>query len=176
MTEIKKAVDNIFPSGDSKVDADVAIDDMLDNLEIDRSVVDQKDVMDAYGKAYNMLVKERGLMSTKVPGGMTPKSSPIATETDNLKAMGAPKLAERFELKQKYPGISEDLITKIVEDTNPQRKAEVLASIDEAFRMMEKGKGADEIVSIMKNTTRTKQATGGRVRAASGGLADILKV
>ena len=176
MTEIKKAVDNIFPSGDSKIDADEAVDNMLDDLEIDRSLVDQKDVMDAYGKAYTMLAKKKGLMSTKVSGGMKPESSPIATETDNLKAMGAPKLAERFELKQKYPGISEDLITKIVEDTNPQRKAEVLASIDEAFRMMEKGKGADEIVSIMKNTTRTKQATGGRVRAASGGLADILKV
>jgi len=176
ITEIKKAVDNIFPSGDSKIDADEAVDNMLDDLEIDRSLVDQKDVMDAYGKAYTMLAKKKGLMSTKVSGGMKPESSPIATETDNLKAMGAPKLAERFELKQKYPGISEDLITKIVEDTNPQRKAEVLASIDEAFRMMEKGKGADEIVSIMKNTTRTKQATGGRVRAASGGLADILKV
>ena len=176
MTEIKKAVDNIISSGDSKVDADVAIDDMLDDLEIDRSVVDQKDVMDAYGKAYNMLVKEKGLMSTKVPGGMTPKSSPIATETDNLKAMGAPKLAERFELKQKYPGISDDLVDKILIDDNPQRKAEVLASIDEAFKMMEKGKDPDEIVNIMKNTPRTKNATGGRVLAASGGLADILKV
>jgi len=176
MTEIKKAVDNIFPSGDSKIDADEAVDNMLDDLEIDRSLVDQKDVMDAYGKAYTMLAKKKGLMSTKVPGGMKPESSPIATETDNLRAMGAPKLAERFELKQKYPGITDDLLDKILADDNPQRKAEVLASIDEAFRMMEKGKDPDEIVSIMKNTTRTKQATGGRVRAASGGLADILKV
>lgn len=177
MTEIKKAVDNIFSSGDSKYDADVAVDNMLDDLEIDRSLVDQKDVMDAYGKAYNMLAKERGLMSTKVPGGMKPESSPIATETDKLRAMGAPKLAERFELKLKYPGIAEDLITKIVEDTNPERKAKVLARLDQSFELMRQGKSGDEIVDIFKqDTDRTKQATGGRVRAASGGLADILKL
>ena len=35
-TEIKKAVDNIFASGDSKYDADVAVDDMLENLNVDR--------------------------------------------------------------------------------------------------------------------------------------------
>ena len=177
MTEIKKAVDSIMSSGDSKYDADVAVDNMLDDLEIDRSLVDQKDVMDAYGKAYNMLAKERGLMSTKVPGSMKPESSPIATETDNLRAMGAPKLAERFELKQKYPGIAEDLITKIVEDTNPERKARVLAQLDQSFELMKRGKSGDEIIDIFKQgTDRTKQATGGRVRAASGGLADILKV
>ena len=42
-----------------------------------------------------------------------------------------------------------------------QRKAEVLATIDEAFKMMEKGKGTDEILDTMKNVTRTKQASGG---------------
>jgi hypothetical protein len=42
-----------------------------------------------------------------------------------------------------------------------QRKAEILATIDEAFKMMEKGKGADEILDTMKNVTRTKQAYGG---------------
>jgi hypothetical protein len=175
ITEIKKAVDNIFPSGDSKYDADVAVDNMLDDLEVDRSLVDQKDVMDAYGKAYGMITKQKGL-GGKAPGGMKPESSPIATETDNLRAMGAPKLAERFELKQKYPGITDDLLDKILADDNPQRKAEVLAAIDEAFKMMEKGKDPDEIVNIMKNTTRTKQATGGRVQAAGGGLADLLKL
>jgi hypothetical protein len=42
-----------------------------------------------------------------------------------------------------------------------QRKAEVLATLDEAFKMMEKGKGADEIRDTLKNVTRTKQAGGG---------------
>jgi len=33
--------------------------------------------------------------------------------------------------------------------------------VDEAFKMMEKGKGTDEIIETFKNTTRTKQASGG---------------
>jgi len=53
-----------------------------------------------------------------------------------------------------------------------QRKAEVLATMDEAIKMMEKGKGADEIVETFKNVTRTKQADGGIMRAnfVGGGM------
>ena len=82
-----------------------------------------------------------------------------------LEDLGAPKLAERFRLKRKYPGITDDLLDKILIDDNMQRKAEVLATIDEVFRMMEKGKGTDEILDTMKNVTRTKQADGGIMRA-----------
>jgi hypothetical protein len=46
-------------------------------------------------------------------------------------------------------------------DDNPQRKAEVLASIDEAIKMQERGMGPEQIMDIIKNTTRTKQAEGG---------------
>ena len=70
-------------------------------------------------------------------------------------------MVERLELKSKYPGITDDLLDKILADDNPQRKAEVIATIDEAFKMMEKGKGTDEIIETFKNTTRTKQASGG---------------
>ena len=79
-----------------------------------------------------------------------------------LEGLGATKMAERFRLKQKYPGITDDLVDKILIDDNPQRKAELLGTLDEAFRMLEKGKGEDEIIEIFKNTTRTKNAKGGR--------------
>ena len=49
----------------------------------------------------------------------------------------------------------------ILIDDNPQRKAEILATIDEAFRMLEKGKGHKEIIETFKSTPRTKQAEGG---------------
>ena len=55
VTEIRKAVNNIFESGDRKIDADVAVDDMLENLNIDRDAVDQKDILKAYDEAYNTL-------------------------------------------------------------------------------------------------------------------------
>ena len=73
----------------------------------------------------------------------------------------APKMVERLELKQKYPGITDELIDRILIDDNMQRKAEVLATLDEAFKMMEKGMGPDEVLSTIKNVTRTKQAGGG---------------
>jgi len=87
----------------------------------------------------------------------------LQTELAQLKEMGAGKLAERFELKQKYPGITDDLLDKILIDDNPQRKAELLATLDEVFTMMRKGKGPDEILSMFKNINRTKQADGGSI-------------
>jgi len=37
----------------------------------------------------------------------------------------------------------------------------VMATIDEALKMQEKGMSQREIIDIIKNTTRTKQAKGG---------------
>jgi hypothetical protein len=73
----------------------------------------------------------------------------------------APQMTERMNLKIKYPGITDDLIQKIMIDDNPQRKAEVLATLDEAFKMMNKGMSSDEILNTVKNTPRTKNAGGG---------------
>ena len=92
----------------------------------------------------------------------------LGSEMDVAKSL-APKMVERLELKQKYPGITDDLLDKILIDDNVQRKAEVLATIDEAFKMMEKGKSSDEILDTMKNVTRTKQADGGIMRSAYAG-------
>jgi hypothetical protein len=39
----------------------------------------------------------------------------------------------------------------------------VLESIDEAIKMQQKGIAPEEIINIIKNTTRTKQAKGGSV-------------
>jgi len=73
----------------------------------------------------------------------------------------APQMTERMQLKIKYPGITDDLIQKIMIDDNPQRKAEVLATLDEAYKMVDKGMSSDEILNTIKNTPRTKQADGG---------------
>ena len=73
----------------------------------------------------------------------------------------APQMYERMQLKIKYPGITDDLIQKIMVDDNPQRKAEVLATLDEAYKMVDKGMSSDEILNAVKNTPRTKQADGG---------------
>ena len=73
----------------------------------------------------------------------------------------APKFYQRMELKIKYPGISDELIAKIMADDDPQRVAEVMATMDEAFKMMNKGMSSDEILKTFKTTPRTKNAGGG---------------
>ena len=178
VTEIKKAVNNIIASGDSKYDADVAVDDMFETLNVDRDTIDQKDIMNAYGEAYGMITKQRGL-GGKVPestetqfnkdveeaGGMEAflDANPIDDEMATVKKL-APKLVERFELKKRFPGIDEELLTNIIEDTNPQHKAEVIATLDETFKMMQTGKGPEEIIDILEQSKKTRKDN------AQGGL------
>jgi hypothetical protein len=79
------------------------------------------------------------------------------------------KYFDDLEIKTKFKGvISDDLLNQILIDDNPQRKAEVIATIEEGLKMQEKGMSPEEIVNILKNTTRTKQAQGGRIGYAEG--------
>ena len=74
------------------------------------------------------------------------------------------KISEAEMIKQKYGNVIDDnLLQQILIDDNPQRKAEVMATIDEALKMQQKGIGPEQIMDIIKNTTRTKQAKGGSV-------------
>jgi len=95
-------------------------------------------------------------------------------ELENLERTFSPmgvaknQISEAEMIKQKYGNIIDDnLLKQILIDDNPQRKAEVLASIDEAIKMQEKGIPYEEIINIMKNTTRTKQAKGGLIKGVS---------
>jgi hypothetical protein len=71
---------------------------------------------------------------------------------------------ERTMLKQKYPGLTDDLLDKILIDNNPQRKAEVLATLDEFLKLREIGKSETEAYDIITKSfkkTPTKHASGG---------------
>jgi hypothetical protein len=86
-----------------------------------------------------------------------------------LEGLGATKMAERFKLKQKYPGIDDKLLTNIINDTDPNNKARVLAILDEAMTLGNAGKSSEEIVEIIKSTPKQKMATGGRAGFYMGG-------
>jgi len=79
---------------------------------------------------------------------------------------GLKRSIETDNLKLEFPGISDEMIDNILTDTNPQRIAEVKQTMREALEMGKKGMSPDEIIKMFKDTTRTKQA--------SGGLAKIL--
>ena len=90
-----------------------------------------------------------------------------------MEGLGATQTAERFKLKQKYPGLDDDLLTSIIEDTDPMHKASVLAKIDMAMELGKTNKSAEEIIDRLKKEPETKMATGGRAGYYGGGQAMI---
>jgi len=172
-------------SGDAKYDADAVAEVVYQKLDIDPDTLNQYHVLDVYDKAYNLLTKNKKL---------TPKESFLKQyfakkskekdmyeqaaqrEMDAMEAaadvgMKEPMGLTNEEIYAKYQNkISDDLLKKIVIDDNPQRRAEVMATLDEAMTMMEKGMDPDQILNIIKNTTRTKNAKGGRIGFSVGVL------
>ena len=73
----------------------------------------------------------------------------------------APKMVERLQLKERFPGLDDELIERILIDDNPQRKAEVIATIEESYKMLEKGMDPEDIINTFKKTPRSKNASGG---------------
>jgi len=182
--EIKKAIDNfIQPSGDRKLDADVILDDMFEELNLDRDMFDQKDILDAYDEIYTTISKPRSFKGTEIKDPTFDEGLPFDNDAEKLAeikmsnenfdtqkilddvydAYGVtPKMVERFKLKEKYPGLDDELLTAIV-DSNPDTKAEVLATLDQALELQKQGKTPEEAVDILKETMfkRKDNAEGG---------------
>jgi hypothetical protein len=100
--------------------------------------------------------------------GLDPAKSKDYDEYIKIKEASGDKNFNKYfddlEIKTKFKGvISDDLLNQILIDDNPQRKAEVIATIEEGLKMQEKGMSPEEIVNILRNTTRTKQAQGGSI-------------
>jgi hypothetical protein len=176
VTEIRKAVNNIIESGDKKIDADMAVDDMLENLGIDRDVVDQKDILEAYDEAYKTLSVPPG--SRGGPEDIAEPFQSAEESTGNLisRQLKVMRLAEEIQpgLFEKLTDTQLDIITKygdmidknllknIVLDPDPNNQAAALATIEEAKVMIDKGMDVDEILRIQGEAlNRRKQAEGG---------------
>jgi hypothetical protein len=187
---VKEAIDDMPRlSGDAKYDADAVADVMYEKLGIDPDTLDQYHLLDVYDNAYQQLIKQkRKSMYQKAADDSLKKMDPeadtyakeleydvneqiskpgykgVVTEAsdldDTLKIIESQK-SEATKLREQYPGISEALLNKIVKDNNPQRKAEVLASLDEVLTMMDKGMDEKQIMDVLRKTTRTKNASGG---------------
>jgi hypothetical protein len=163
-------------SGDAKYDADAVAEVVYQKLDIDPDTLNQYHVLDVYDKAYNLLTKNKKLTQKEafLKQYFAKKSKEkdmyeqaAQREMDAMEAaadvgMKEPMGLTNEEIYAKYQNkISDDLLKKIVIDDNPQRRAEVMATLDEAITMMEKGMDPDQVLNIIKNTTRTKNASGG---------------
>ena len=90
-----------------------------------------------------------------------PGAEKVVDELSGIKKSFIQKnLSPEEELRKEFPGISDDLINKILANDNPQRIAEVKATMHQALKMQEKGMGHEEIINIFKKKP-TKHASGG---------------
>ena len=136
-----------------------------DNQFVEGSIKDRTEYLDDADKAETFFPK------TSINKSVDDMS--IEESLTTLEGLGGTKMAERFKLKQKYPGLDDDLLTSIIEDTDPMHKASVLAKIDMAMELGKTNKSADEIIEILKSEPETKMATGGRAGYYGGGQAMV---
>ena len=196
---IKDAVDDIFPTGDYKMDAELASEALV---ELNPKIFGGKllDDLDdaARSDIYGLVLGEVSTRSaSKLKSAGNIKESKVIDldktnrTIDDLGGSKVDPFSKDFdwrgemdliankpytapELKQliveKYKGkIDDRLLQQILVDDNPQRIAEVLATIDEALLMQGKGMGPNQIMETIRSSW-------GRKKNAHGGLAKILEV
>jgi len=139
--------------GDYPYDTDAQIKARLDEMNVTKNA-----------QAALKKIKEKSVDNMSLEESLT-----------TLEGLGGTKMAERFRLKQKYPGLDDDLLTNIIEDTDPVHKASVLAKIDMAMELGKTNKSADEIIDILKKEPETKMATGGRAGYYGGGMTNMIE-
>tara|TARA_R100001594_G_scaffold44003_1_gene76240 strand:+ start:3882 stop:5786 length:1905 start_codon:yes stop_codon:yes gene_type:complete len=194
---IKDAVDDIFPTGDYKMDAEIAAEALVENNPrlFGGKLIDDLDGAarsDIYGLVLGEVQTRFGLQVKKNMGikdliknvdeqfgeGTLKRASelPQGTKYSELEAIkdfearNRTFLPNREKIRAYYQGkIDDDLLDQILADNNPQRIAEVLATIDEALLMQGRGIGPETIMQSLKDSW-------GRKPSASGGLAKILEV
>jgi len=194
---IKDAVDDIFPTGDYKMDAQMAAESLVEHnpkLFGGKLLDDLNDhaISDVYGLVLDEVTtrfsaqvrKNMGIKSliknvdeqfgegTLKRASELPKGTKYA-ELEAIKDFEARNRTfspNREKIRAYYQGkIDDDLLDQILADNNPQRIAEVLATIDEALLMQGRGIGPETIMQSLKDSW-------GRKPSASGGLAKILEV
>jgi len=136
----------------------------VNNLAEELIEIDQRG--GASGSIDDMIEKD-GLFNIEIPKNPSQgiKDTEIAKFLEENEAEDMmPQMTERFKLKQKYPGINDELLSQIVEDPNPQNKAEALATLDQAMELAGQGKDPDEIISILQQLKKTRKDN------AQGGL------
>ena len=175
---------------DEAIKSEEQVLSILNDLEYRSALSKQKESLKEFTKkedVYEGMIDPKSDLGKKLAklrrrGDETEQQLKLRMERENKEAAERirKKKAEE-ELRREFPGIDDRLIKNILVDKNPQRIAEVKQTMREALKMQEKGMSPDEIIKIFKDTTRTKQASGGiagqlhlneggRVRFDKGGM------
>ena len=156
--EVKRSIDNIFPTGDAKYDADVVVDEIMEHLDIDRDAVDGFDISDLYGKAYNALTKQR-FDAKKLMESVNQKGKGVVTTADNI--------------PQPTKTLKSIKDTGTIDISNDEIMGEF-----EAFMRRNDPEGMKPIDALvekinLKGKKRTDNAEGGRIGFSAGGVKKI---
>jgi hypothetical protein len=155
MRFLRKKAEDAELTGDRRL---ITFDEMDELSDLESTYL--KNVDEAYGT--DTAIKKE--MKKAMEEGVQKTNRMTELGLDPSSSKDYDKFLEMEAIKQKYGNVIDDnLLQQILVDDNPQRKAEVLASIDEAIKMQQRGIAPEEIINIIKNTTRTKQAKGGSV-------------
>jgi hypothetical protein len=178
----RKVWDDINPTGDQKYDAQLVADELAE--EIFKTSMDdlpQNVQIDLYALAYNNAPKVDALFRNPQSLSEAAKKGMAASKEMESLGLDVSKNSDFFKyeemklsgqlgpehqvqaykdkIRDEFYGVIDDTLMKQVEvDDNPQRLAEVYASIKEGLTMQEKGMTPEEIIRVMKQTPRTKNA------------------
>ena len=136
----------------------------VNNLAEELIEIDQRG---GASKNIDEMIEMEGLFDIDVPKNPSQgiKDTEIAKFLEENEAEDMmPQMTERFKLKQKYPGINDELLSEIIDDPDPQNKAEALATLDQAMELVGQGRDPDEIISILQQLKKTRKDN------AQGGL------
>ena len=153
--EIKRSLDNIFTTGDSKYDADEMVDEIMENLDIDRDAVDGFDISDLYGKAYDALTKQT-FNAKKLMQSVNQKGKGTVTTADNIPQ---PKKTLKSIEDTGTIDISNDEIAGEFEAFMRRTDPEGMKIIDAAVEK-----------TNLKGKKRTDNAEGGRIGFSTGSI------
>jgi hypothetical protein len=161
---VAEAIDNVSPgfANDLKYDAQLVADDLAEKrFGKEFYDLDQNQQMDLYDEAYQALSTQRSAVLKKkrepIPESIKEGVADVMRDTSPA---GLEKSLEIDNLMLKYPGISIDFADQIA-SSSPIMKADMIAMVEQTFKMDEMGMSGDEIIDTFKNTKRTKQANGG---------------
>jgi hypothetical protein len=181
----RKVWDDINPTGDQKYDAQLVADELAE--EIFKTSMDdlpQNVQIDLYALAYNNAPKVDALFRNPQSLSEAAKKGMAASKEMESLGLDVSKNSDFFKyeemklsgqlgpehqvqaykdkIRDEFYGVIDDTLMKQVEvDDNPQRLAEVYASIKEGLTMQKKGMTPEEIIRVMKQTPRTKNSQGG---------------
>ena len=182
--ELEDYIETLDPTGEAGI-----VNEGMTVKELDKMVVEQKayerHMYDQYktGKldpvAGEKTEARRKFLQQKLDEAELSGDNRLITrdEMDELESFNLSlediKISPEDQLRQKYPGIADELVEKILIDNNPQRKADVTTTIDQYMKLKELGKSEAEAYDIITKSfdkkIPTKHAEGGRIGYSGGG-------